>query len=65
MKQFPISIPTNNGNFTVPASAFSGFSEGWGGASVFNFENKLSAGPDGLPIYSQVFSGQTVPFNIE
>jgi hypothetical protein len=55
----------NNGNFTVPASAFSGFSEGWGGASVFNFENKLSAGPDGLPIYSQVFSGQTVPFNIE
>ena len=55
----------NNGNFTVPASAFSGFSEGWGGASVFNFENKLSAGPDGLPIYSQVFSGQTVPFDIE
>ena len=55
----------NTGNFTVPASAFSGFSEGWGGASVFNFENKLSAGPDGLPIYSQVFSGQTVPFEIE
>ena len=55
----------NNGGFVVPSSAFSGFAEGWGGASVFTFENSLSAGPDGLPIYSQVFSGQTVPFEVE
>ena len=55
----------NDGGFMVPAEDVNKLDEGWGGASVFNLSMKLSAGPDGLPIYSQVFSGETVPLRVE
>jgi len=55
----------DDGGFSVPASALSGLEPGWGGASVFNLSMTVAAGPDGLPIYAQVFSGETVPLNIE
>ena len=55
----------DDGGFSVPASALSGLESGWGGASVFNLSMTLAAGPDGLPIYAQVFSGETVPLNVE
>lgn len=55
----------NDGGFMVPADALNRLDEGWGGASVFNLSMELSAGPDGLPIYSQVFSGETVPLRVE
>ena len=55
----------NDGGFMVPASALDTLGEGWGGASVFNLSMELSAGPDGLPIYSQVFSGETIPLQVE
>lgn len=43
----------------------SGLSEGWGGLSVFHLETDLFAGPDGLPIRTQVFSGETIPLEIQ
>jgi hypothetical protein len=55
----------DDGGFNVPASALSGLEPGWGGASVFNLSMTVAAGPDGLPIYAQVFSGETVPLNVE
>jgi len=55
----------DDGAFVVPSSALAGLPEGWGGVSVFNMSRTLAAGPDGLPIYSQVFSGETVPLLVE
>ena len=55
----------NDGGFMVPADALNKLDKGWGGASVFNLSMELFAGPDGLPIYSQVFSGETVPLRVE
>ena len=55
----------NNGGFVVPSSALSQLESGWGGASVFNLSVSLEAGPDGLPVYLQVFSGETVPLLVE
>ena len=55
----------DDGAFVVPSSALAGLSEGWGGASVFKMSRTLAAGPDGLPIYSQVFSGETMPLLVE
>ena len=55
----------DDGAFIVPPSALTDLPEGWGGASVFNMSRTLAAGPDGLPIYSQVFSGETVPLLVE
>jgi len=53
------------GFFNVPAQALSQLDLGWGGASVFNLSSTLEAGPDGLPIYAQVFSGEMVPLHVE
>ena len=55
----------NNGGFVVPSSALSQLGSGWGGASVFTLSVSLEAGPDGLPVYLQVFSGETVPLLVE
>ena len=55
----------DEGAFMVPPSSLSGLEAGWGGASVFNLSMDLVAGPDGLPIYAQVFSGETVPLLVE
>jgi hypothetical protein len=55
----------DDGAFVVPPSALADLSEGWGGASVFNMSRTLAPGPDGLPIYLQVFSGETVPLSVE
>ena len=55
----------DGGAFMVPPSSLSGLESGWGGASVFNLSMDLVAGPDGLPIYAQVFSGETVPLLVE
>ena len=55
----------DDGAFIVPPSALTDLPEGWGGASVFNMSRTLAAGPDGLPIYSQVFSGEMVPLLVE
>ena len=53
------------GSFNVPALALSHLEPGWGGASVFNLTTTLEAGPDGLPIYAQVFSGEMVSLLVE
>ena len=55
----------DDGAFVVPPSALADLSEGWGGASVFNMSRTLAPGPDGLPVYLQVFSGETVPLSVE
>ena len=55
----------DDGAFVVPPSALADLSKGWGGASVFNMSSTLAPGPDGLPIYLQVFSGETVPLSVE
>jgi hypothetical protein len=52
----------DDGQFTIQSS---GLSEGWGGLSVFHLETDLFAGPDGLPIRTQVFSGETIPLDIQ
>jgi len=53
------------GAFSVPAHALSSLPAGFGGASVFNLSLELAPGPDGLPIYTQIYSGQSVPLSIE
>ncbi len=53
------------GSLSVPAHALSQLEPGWGGASVFNLSMTLQAGPDGLPIYAQLFSGEMVPLLVE
>jgi len=53
------------GGFSVPAHALSQLEPGWGGASVFNLSLTLKAGPDGLPIYAQIFSGEMVSLYVE
>ena len=55
----------DDGSFTIPPSTLAGLPAGWGGASVFNLSMTLSPGPDGLPIYAQVFSGEMVPLLVE
>jgi len=55
----------DGGNFTISPSTLAGLPAGWGGASIFNLSMTLSAGPDGLPIYAQVFSGEMVPLLVE
>ena len=52
----------DDGNFTIQST---GLSSGWGGLSVFHLETDLLAGPDGLPIRTQVFSGGTIPLDIK
>jgi hypothetical protein len=52
----------DDGRFTIQSS---GLSEGWGGLSVYHLETDLFAGPDGLPIRTQVFSGETIPLEIQ
>ena len=52
----------DDGQFTIQSS---GLSEGWGGLSVYHLETDLFAGPDGLPIRTQVFSGETIPLEIQ
>ena len=52
----------DDGQLTIQSS---GLSEGWGGISVFHLETDLFAGPDGLPIRTQVFSGETIPLEIQ
>ena len=52
----------DNGRFTIQST---GLSSGWGGLSVFHLETDLFAGPDGLPIRTQVFSGGTIPLDIK
>ena len=53
------------GGFSVPSHALSQLESGWGGASVFNLSLTLQSGPDGLPIYAQLFSGEMVSFFVE
>jgi hypothetical protein len=53
------------GGFSVPSHALSQLEPGWGGASVFNLSLTLQSGPDGLPIYAQLFSGEMVSFFVE
>jgi len=55
----------DDGVFVVPPFALADLPEGWGGASVFNLSSTLEAGPDGLPIYAQVFSGEMIPLLVE
>ena len=43
----------------------SGLDTGFGGLSVFDLETELFAGPDGLPVKTQVFSGETLPIDIK
>jgi hypothetical protein len=52
----------DDGQFTIQST---NLSSGWGGLSVFHLESELFAGPDGLPIRTQVFSGETIPLNVE
>jgi hypothetical protein len=52
----------DDGQLTIQSS---GLTEGWGGISVFHLETDLFAGPDGLPIRTQVFSGETIPLEIQ
>jgi len=52
----------DDGQLTIQSS---GLSEGWGGISVYHLETDLFAGPDGLPIRTQVFSGETIPLEIQ
>ena len=42
-----------------------GLDTGFGGLSVFHLETELFAGPDGLPVKTQVFSGETLPIDIK
>ena len=42
-----------------------GLDTGFGGLSVYHLETELFAGPDGLPVKTQVFSGETIPFNVK
>tara|TARA_R110000765_G_scaffold63626_2_gene123795 strand:+ start:147 stop:2045 length:1899 start_codon:yes stop_codon:yes gene_type:complete len=53
------------GAFSVPGHALSNLPAGFGGASVFNLSMELAAGPDGLPVYTQIYSGESVPLSIE
>jgi len=55
----------NTGTLNVPASALSGLPAGFGGAAIFNLSLEASSGPDGLPIYTQVFSGESVSLTVE
>jgi hypothetical protein len=40
-------------------------SNGYGGMDIMNIETELLAGPDGLPIRVQVFSGESVVVDVE
>ena len=42
-----------------------GMDTGFGGLSVFHLESEFFAGPDGLPIRTQVFSGETMPIDVQ
>jgi hypothetical protein len=55
----------DTGRFNVPSTALSKLPAGWGGSAVYNLSLALEQGPDGLPIYAQVQSGQTVPLLVE
>jgi hypothetical protein len=49
----------DDGYVTISGDHFQEVIEGWGGISIQRLDTGLSAGPDGLPIWSQVFSGET------
>jgi hypothetical protein len=48
--------------FTVDTS---GLNSGFGGMDIMNVESELLAGPDGLPIRVQLFSGESLPVDVE
>jgi len=48
--------------FTVDTS---GLNNGFGGMDIMNVESELLAGPDGLPIRVQLFSGESLPVDVE
>jgi hypothetical protein len=52
----------DKGNFVFNPT---GLDAGFGGLSVFHLETELFAGPDGLPVKTQVFSGETIPVDIK
>jgi hypothetical protein len=52
----------DNGNFVFDST---GLDNGFGGLSVFHLETELFAGPDGLPIRTQVFSGESIAIDVK
>ena len=42
-----------------------GLDTGFGGLSIQHIETNLFAGPDGLPIKTQVFSGESITLSVE
>jgi len=52
----------DNGRFNLSST---GLDTGFGGLSIQHIETNLFAGPDGLPIKTQVFSGESRVLNVE
>jgi len=48
--------------FTLDSSELN---SGFGGMDIMNVESELLAGPDGLPIRVQLFSGESLPVDVE
>jgi hypothetical protein len=50
---------SDDGVVSLPADVLQNTVEGWGGLGIYNLETGITAGPDGLPIWLQTFSGET------
>jgi len=53
------------GQVMIPHEVLADAPNGWGGIGVYRLETEITSGPDGLPIWTQAFSGETTPISIE
>ena len=52
----------DDGHFTLNSN---GLDEGFGGLAIQHVSTNLFQGPDGLPIRTQVFSGESIVIDVQ
>jgi len=55
---------SDDGHVRLSSSALYDLPAGWGGFGLYHLEVSVAAGPDGLPVWLQTFSGETLSVQV-